>query len=136
MSKFNENCWKVCALSFSLCDKIFKSIQDALIFCTSQSNLDVQFEFTKLHLIASTLGACISFIQCLFSIKFVGLCSPWSLVIVEKLHVDPSCFECLGSIQSSKSQHFWISMNFDSLFFLHLVFVSNKKKLEKLHILV
>jgi len=37
----------------------------------------------------------------------------------KKFNVNPSCFECLGAIQSSNSWHFWITMNFGSLFLLH-----------------
>jgi len=45
-------------------------------FLEANQSSQVQLGFTKLHLMATTLEACIFFMQCLFSIKFVGLCFP------------------------------------------------------------
>jgi len=44
----------------------------------------------------------------------------------KNFHVNLSCFECLGAIQSSKSRHFWIIVNFGGLFLLHTMSFSNK----------
>jgi len=45
----------------------------------------------------------------------------------KKIHVNYlSRFECLGAIRTSKFQHLGITMNFDGLFILHTMSVSNK----------
>jgi len=82
------------ALSFLVCVINFSNQFKFYWFFGSQSKFTGSIEFTKLHLKATNLGSYISFIQCLFWIKFVGLCSTFSLVIVVK-------FPC-------QSQLFWI----------------------------
>jgi len=75
MSKFNKTCWKICALSSSLCGKFLDQSKMYWYFIANQSSR-VQFEFTKLHLMAATLEACITFVQCLFSIKIYWVMFP------------------------------------------------------------
>ena len=76
-------------------------------FLEANLSSQVPFESFKLHFMTATSGACISFIQSFFSIKFVGLCSPWSVVIVVKFSFESKLFWMFGSNSNYKIPTFF-----------------------------
>jgi len=130
MFKFNKTCWKIFALSSSLCGKNFRSIKDILIF--RKSFKDHRFNLSSLEwlpkyiLMAATSRICISLIKCLFSIKFDGLCFLWSLVIVVNFMLTEVVWNVWKQFKVQNLNVFGLYMvNFGSLFILHTMFVSN-----------
>jgi len=75
-SKFSKSCWKIYALSSSLCGKISRSIQGVLIFWNPFKVHDFNWSSPKCILMLATLEACISLIHCLFSIKICQITFP------------------------------------------------------------
>jgi len=118
----------VCVIRFLDQYKMYRFFGSQLKFtssiCVHQTTFDV-YNFGGLYLHPMLV----------FNKNF-EFCSPWGLAIVVKFSCQFKLFECLGVIWSSKSKHFWISMNFDSLFLLHIDCPLPLIFLEKLRILV
>jgi len=100
MSKFNEICWKIHTLSSKFYDKFNPKCND---FLGAIQISQVQFEFTKLQLMATALEAYISFIQYLFLIKFIGLYFSRSFVIAVKFSCKSKLFWIFGSNSKFKN---------------------------------
>jgi len=112
-------------LSSLLCVVNFSNQSKMYWFFEAIQNSRVQLEFTKLHFDGRKFGACIFFIQCSFSITFVGLCFSWSLVIVVKFSCQSKFFGMFRSNSKFKIQAFLDYNELCSLFLLHTMSISN-----------
>jgi len=126
MFKFNNNCWKICTLSSSLCGK-FLDQSKMYWFFGSHSKLMGSIWVHQIVLCWVQLWGLVSpSSNVCFQQNFVELCFPCNLVIVVRFSCQSKVFWMFGSNSSSKARYFWITLIFGGLFLLHTMFVSNK----------
>jgi len=126
ISKFNKTCWKICAMLFNFCGAIFKLIQDKKSFRMPFKVHMFNLSWPNYILMPTTSRTCIFFIQCSISIKICWIMFPLKSSYCGKIYRLIQVFKKgLGTIWSSKSRHFGITMSFGGLFLLYIVCISN-----------